>query len=100
MALDDAVKAKSESPMTDLQFTAYMELRDKYEALLAEVTALRLAQPCADDAPMSDYQFQRYEQIRDKCETLSNELAQVRKENTKLKLQAEMLRSGLRMSKI
>ena len=108
MAQNNAVLAKGESPMTDLQFTAYIEIRNKYEALLQEVVALRMgsAQVKAEDAEgteakeiVSDYQFQRYEQLRDKCEALSAELASMRKENTKLKLQVEMLKSSFRISK-
>ena len=105
MAQNNAVLAKGESPMTDLQFTAYIEIRNKYEALLQEVVALRMgsAQVKTEDTDgkevVSDYQFQRYEQLRDKCEALSAELASMRKENTKLKLQVEMLKSSFRISK-
>jgi hypothetical protein len=86
--------AKGETPMTDMQFTAYVELRDKYETLLQEATELRYALPQKADEPASDYQFQRYEQARDRCEELDRELTVLRRENAKLKIQIEMYKSS------
>jgi len=90
MADDTSGFAKGESPMTDLQFSAYVELRDKYEALLE----LRLAPSIKADDTVNDYQFKRYEQLRDKCDKLSGELDSLRKENATLKLQMDMLKSN------
>jgi len=95
MAADTIDYTKGETPMTDKQFLAYVELRDKYEALLQ----LRVAPPGKTDDVLSDYQFKRYEQIRDKCEKLGNELILLRKENASLKMQVDMLKSGARRSK-
>lgn len=74
--------------MTDQQFSAYVELRDKYEALLE----LRLSPPSKEDDAVSDYQFRRFEQLRDECESLKAELAQLRKENAGLKMQLDMIK--------
>jgi len=82
--------AEGESPMTDLQFSAYVELRDKYEALLE----LRLAPPQKEEDAVSDYQFKRYEQLRDKCEKQTLEIDQLRKDNTSLRMQVEMLKAN------
>ena len=90
MAADTVDYAKGESPMTDLQFTAYVELRDKYEALLA----LRLEPPDRPDEAVNETLFRRYEQVRDKCEELSNELALLRKENAGLLMQLDMRKSA------
>jgi len=90
MAANTVDCAKGESPMTDLQFTAYVELRDKYEALLS----LRLEPPKSEDTPVNETLFQRYEQIRDKCEELGNELALLRKENAGLRMQLDMRKSA------
>ena len=80
--------------MTDLQFTAYVELRDKYETLLQEATELRYSLPQKAEDVVSDYQFQRYEQVRDRCEELDKELSLLRKENAKLKMQLEMFKTS------
>jgi len=82
--------------MTDEQFKAYVELRDKYEALLE----LRLAPQCAGNEVVSDYQFKRYEQLRDEHEAMKTELAQLRKENTGLKMQLDMFKSSARRYRI
>ena len=97
---------KGEAAMTDFQFKAYIELRDKYEAAVKELESLRKkgeiqaeiaaevqAMTGARDDGMSDYQFQRYEKLRDKCEEMAHENALLREENAKLKVQAEMLKS-------
>ena len=99
---------KGEAAMTDFQFKAYMELRDKYDAAMRELELLRKKQETqaelqaevqakttvsGDDGSMSDYQFQRYEKLRDKCEEMAHENALLREENAKLKVQAEMLKS-------
>ena len=92
MASDNVDYAKGETPMTDQQFAAYVELRDKYEALLE----LRLAPAIRADEPVSDYQFKRFEQLRDDCEELKTELASLRKENAGLKMQLEMIKNSSR----
>ena len=76
--------------MTDLQFNAYVELRNKYDELLQEADRMRRAAPRTSDEGMTDYQFRRYEKLRDKCEELERELALLREENAKLKIQLEM----------
>ena len=96
MAQNSVDTVKGESPMTDLQFTAYIELRDKYETLLQEAVMLRLSPSPKGNEPVSDYQFQQYEQIRDRNDELSRELASLRKENAKLKLQVDILRTSSR----
>ena len=90
MAADTVDYTKGESPMTDLQFTAYVELRDKYEALLA----LRIEPPKSEEEPVNETLFRSYEQVRDKCEELGNELALLRKENAGLRLQLDMRKSA------
>ena len=85
--------AKGETPMTDLQFNAFIELQKKYNDLMEEVTKLRQAKPQRGDEGMSDYQFQRYEKMRDKCEELGREVSMLREENAKLMVQAEMLKA-------
>ena len=91
--------AKGETPMTDLQFNAYIELQKKYNDLLDEVNHLRREKPRRSgegrrsDEGMSDYQFQRYEKVRDKCEELSREVSALKQENAKLIVQAEMLKA-------
>ena len=94
MTPDTVDYAKGETPMTDLQFTAYVELRDKYETLLQEATELRYSLPPKSEEAASDYQFQRYEQVRDRCEELDKELTMLRKENAKLKMQLEMYKAS------
>jgi len=94
MAPETVDYAKGESPMTDFQFTAYLELREKYESLLQEVVELRLVPISNSESGVSDYQFQRFEEIRDKNEELNNELAVMRKENTRLKMQVELLKTS------
>ena len=89
--------AKGETPMTDLQFNAFIELQNKYDDLIQEVALMRRAKPNRDDDGMTDYQFKRYEKIRDKCEELSREVALLREENARLKVHSEMLR-GLNKS--
>ena len=84
--------AKGETPMTDLQFNAFIELQSKYDDLVQEISLMRRAKPRRDDEGMSDYQFKRYEKIRDKCEELSREVAHLREENARLKVHSEMLR--------
>ena len=84
---------KGEASMTDYQFKAYVELRDKYDALLQEVNQIPQKDPSSADDGMSDYQFRRYERLRDKYEQMSHELAMLREENIKLQIQAEMLRA-------
>ena len=84
---------KGEAFMTDYQFKAYIELRDKYDALLMEVNQLRQNEPQAPEDGMSDYQFRRYERLRDKYEEVRQELSLLREENIKLQIQAEMLRA-------
>jgi len=96
MANDTVNYLKGETPMTDMQFTAYVELRDKYEALLE----MRLAPPSNADDTVNDVLFQRYEQIRDKCEELSNELVLLRKENAGLQMQLDMLKSTYRRHRL
>lgn len=85
---------KGETPMTDLQFTAYMDIRDKYEALLQETIALRLAPQGKASDNVDDYQFKKYEEVRDECEQLRTELTALHKENTRLRMQVELLKSG------
>ena len=102
---------KGEAAMTDFQFKAYIELRDKYDAAVRELELMRQKNEIqmqanaekqaeiqaksaqADEGTMSDYQFQRYEKLRDKCEELTHENTLLREENAKLKVQAEMLKS-------
>jgi len=92
MAPDTVDYSKGESPMTDEQFKAYVELRDKYEALLE----LRLAPQNAGNEVVGDYQFRRYDQLRDEHEALKIESAQLRKENAGLKMQLDMFKSSAR----
>ena len=79
--------------MTDFQFKAYIELRDKYDALLLEMDQLRQQTPNSVDDGMTDYQFRRYERLRDKYEEMSHEITMLREENIKLQIQTEMLRT-------
>ena len=95
MAPDTVDLAKGESPMTDQQFAAYVELRDKYEALLE----LRVAVPNKTEGNVSDYQFKQYEQLRDECEGLRAELSLLRKENASLMMQLDTLKSSSRRYK-
>ena len=90
MAADSIDFAKGESPMTDLQFSAYVELRDKYEALLE----LRCKPPNKIEEAASDYQFKRYEELRDRYDDLNNEVMTLRRENARLKLQVDMFKSS------
>jgi len=92
MAPDTVDYSKGESPMTDEQFKAYVELRDKYEALLE----LRVKPQNMTDDAGSDYQFRRYEQLRDEHEEFRNEIALLKKENAGLRMQLEMFRNSSR----
>ena len=85
--------SEGESSMTDFQFKAYIELRDKYDALVQEMNQLRQKETSDGQDGMSDYQFRRYEKLRDKYEEASHQLALLREENIKLQIQAEMLRT-------
>ena len=88
--------SEGEASMTDYQFKAYVELRDKYDALVQETSQLRQKEPCNGQSGqdgMTDYQFRRYEKLRDKYEEVSHELSLLREENIKLQIQAEMLRT-------
>ena len=99
MMRDNVVNyAKGETPMTDLQFNAFIELQRKYDDLLQEVSLLRRAKPRRDDDGMTDYQFKRFEKMRDKCEELTREVAILREENVKLQIRSEVLR-GLKIDK-
>ena len=84
--------AKGETPMTDLQFNAFIELQKKYDDLVAEVSLMHKAKPRRVEEGMTDYQFQRYEKMRDKCEELTREIAMLRDENARLKVHAEVLK--------
>ena len=84
--------AKGETPMTDLQFKAFLELQNKYDDLLHEVNQIRRAKPRRTDEGMTDYQFQRYEKMRSQCEEMNREIAQLREENARLKVHAEVLK--------
>ena len=79
--------------MTDYQFKAYLELRDKYDALLAEANQLRQKELLSDQDGMSNYQFRRYEKLRERYEEMSRELSLLREENIKLQIQTEMLKA-------
>ena len=85
--------AKDEASMTDYQFKTYIELRDKYDALVQELEQLRQKEPNKTEDGMTDFQFRRYEKLRDKYEEMSHELSMLREENIKLQIQAEMLRA-------
>ena len=75
--------------MTDLQFNAYVELRNKYDALAQELNELRWAgQRRAEEG--GEYLFTRYEEMRDKCEEFAREVAALREENSKLKMRLGM----------
>ena len=101
MAPDTVDYSKGESPMTDMQFAAYTELRDKYEALLLEAAGgLSIVPSGKSDLSFSDYQFKRFEQVRDKCEELGSEIAALRKENSRLKLQVELLQSSYKVTRL
>jgi len=95
MAPENVNYAKGETPMTDQQFAAYVELRDKYEALLE----LRIAPIKEAEDAISDYQFKRYEQLRDECEGLKAEIAMLRKENADLSMQLDMLKYSIKSFK-
>ena len=79
--------------MTDFQFKAYLELRDKYEALLREMDNVNQTNTRNTEDGMTDFQFRRYEKLRDKCDEMSHELAMLREENIRLQIQAEMLKT-------
>ena len=89
-SIDDA---KGEASMTDYQFKAYIELRDKYDALVLDINQMRQREPHNADDGMTDYQFRRYEKLRDRCEEMKQEITLLREENAKLKIQAEMLKA-------
>ena len=99
MAPDTVDTLKGESPMTDLQFTAYVELREKYEVLLREAEGSSLVPPDKAKTVLSDYQFKRFEQVRDRCEELNSEIALLRKENSRLKLQLELLQGSYKVNR-
>ena len=84
---------KGEASMTDFQFKAYIELRDKYDALVQEMSQLRQRDAQIGEDGMTDYQFRRYEKLRDKYEEVSHELSLLREENIKLQIQNEMLKT-------
>jgi len=90
---------KDEEPMTDLQFSAYVEIRDKYEGLLQEVIALRVAAEKRVEGD-SDYQFKQYEEMRDRVEELSKEIVSLRRENARLRMQEDMFRNSHRKYRI
>jgi len=100
MAPDTVNFSKGESPMTDLQFTAYTELREKYEALLHEAAGMSLVPKSKTEDALSDYQFKRFEQVRDRNEELNGEIALLRKENARLKLQIELLQSSYKINRL
>jgi len=100
MTPDKVDFSKGESPMTDLQFTAYVELRDKYEALVQDAAGLSFVPPARAETAFSDYQFKRFEQVRDKNEELNSEIALLRKENARLKLQVELLQSSYKVNRL
>ena len=85
--------AEGEAAMTDYQFKAYVELRDKYDALLLETEQLRKNEPQAVEDGMTDYQFRRYEKLRDKYEEMKVEMTMLREMNVKLQIQIEMMRA-------
>jgi len=85
--------AKGEAAMTDYQFKAYVELRDKYDALLLETEQLRKNEPQVVEDGMTDYQFRRYEKLRDKYEEMKVEIAMLRETNVKLQIQVEMMKA-------
>jgi len=87
----DAIKG--EAAMTDYQFKAYVELRDKYDALLLETEQLRNNEPQPVEDGMTDYQFRRYEKLRDKYEEMKVEIAMLREMNVKLQIQVEMMKA-------
>jgi len=84
---------EGEASMTDFQFKAYIELRDKYDALVQENNLLRQKEIAGDQDGMTDYQFRRYEKLREKFEEMSHELSLLREENIKLQIQTEMLKA-------
>ena len=84
---------RGEASMTDYQFKAYIDLRDKYDAVVQELNQLRVEETQTAEIPMTDYQFRRYEKLRDKYEDMRVELSLLREENSKLKIQAEMLKA-------
>ena len=90
----EAVFAKGEGSMTDLQFSAYVELRDKYEALLKEVVVLRLSAEKKVDSEEADYRFRQYEELRDKCDELSKDLTAMRRENARLRMQEDIFKNS------
>ena len=85
--------AKGEPSMSDYQFKTYVELRDKYDAVVQELNFLRQNNPRINEDGMTDYQFRQYEKLRNKHEQIEQELALLREENIKLQIQAEMLRA-------
>ena len=85
--------AKGDASMTDYQFRAYIDLRDKYDALVQDMNQLRQKESSNGEDGMTDYQFRRYEKLRDECEELRREIYLLREENTKLKIQSEMLKA-------
>ena len=101
MALEkkEADFKKGEASMTDLQFSAYVELRDKYEALLQEVVVLRLdAERRGSEETV--YQFRQYEEMRDKVEELTKELSSLRKENAGLRMQEDIFKNSYKRYKM
>ena len=84
---------KGEATMTDYQFKAYVDLRDKYDALLLEMDQLRQSQPQNPEDGMTDYQFRRYEKLRERYEEMKLEVAMLRETNVKLQIQVEMMRA-------
>ena len=100
MAIEkDGDSAKGEATMTDKQFSAYVEIRDKYEALLQEVIVLRMAAEKRSEGD-SDYQFRQYEEMRNKCEELGKELVSLRRENARLRMQEDIFKNSHRRYKM
>ena len=90
---NSADKTKGEAAMTDYQFKTYVELRDKYDALLLEMDQLRLNSTITTEDGMTDYQFKRYEKLRERYEELKLEVSMLREVNVKLQIQVEMMRA-------
>ena len=88
-----------DEPMTDMQFSAYVEIRDKYEALLQEVVVLRVTAEKRVEGD-SDYQFKQYEEMRDKVDELGKEVASLRRENTRLRMQEDVYKSSYKRYKM
>ena len=92
------IQEKSEELMTDLQFLAYKESRDKLDVSLRKEIDLLQSRCTAleasnGDSGMTDLQFQCYVKLRDECYALRNENESLSKKCAELEHKLEILKN-------